>query len=318
MASNLGLGCAAQGNLFRPRNEDDALAVFEAAWDAGVRQFDTAPHYGLGLSEQRLGRFLATKPRDEFVVSTKVGRLLRSNPAWDGASPDDQGFAVPARLRREWDVSVGGVRASLDESLHRLGLDRVDVLYLHDPEVSGIDSAVRTGMASLAQLRDEGLVRRIGVGSMVPHTLVAAVQTGLADVLMVAGRYTLLDQSVAPEVLEACSQHGTRIVAAALFNSGLLADTPQVGAMFDYGAVPAVVLDRARAIAAVCSTHGVALPTAALHFPLLDPRVEGVVVGADSAEQIRQSRSWIEESVPSELWDDLDRQGLVPRRSTQI
>ncbi len=316
MVSNLGLGCAAQGNLFRSRNEEEVIAVFEASWDAGVRHFDTAPHYGLGLSEQRLGRFLATKPRDEFIVSTKVGRLLRPNPDWDGATLDDQGFAVPARLRREWVVSLEGVRASLEESLNRLGLERVDVLYLHDPEVAGIEGAVQIGMESLARVREDGLADRIGVGSMVPRTLLAGAQTGLADLLMVAGRYTLLDQSVAPEVLEACDQYGTRIVAAALFNSGLLADTPRSGAMFDYAEVPTAVLHRAQAIADICAAHGVDLPTAALHYPLLDPRVETVVVGADSPEQITQNRSRLGETVPSQLWDDLDRQGLVPRTAT--
>jgi D-threo-aldose 1-dehydrogenase len=309
----LGLGCATQGDLFEPRGDEASYEVFEAAWDVGVRHFDTAPHYGLGLSEHRLGRFLATKPRDEFVVSTKVGRLLRPNPGWDGSSPDDQGFAVPARLHREWDVSPAGVRASLEESLTRLGLDRVDVLYLHDPECSGIDGAVETGMEALASLRSEGLVDRIGTGSMAPPTLVAAVNTGLADVVMVAGRYTLLDQSVAPELLAACDGHGTRIVAAAIFNSGLLADTPRRGAMFDYAEVRSDVLERALAIADACASRDVLLPTAALHYPLLDPRVESVVIGAATAEQIRQNRARLDATVPAALWDDLARSELVPR-----
>ncbi|MFI6674357.1 aldo/keto reductase [Kribbella sp. NPDC050470] len=221
-----GLGCAPLGNLFREFSDDEAEAILEAAWDAGVRHFDTAPHYGLGLSERRLGRFLATKPRDEYVVSTKVGRLLRENPDWDGSALDDTGFAVPARLRRELDYSVSGVRASAEESLARMGLDRVDILYVHDPEMSGIPGAKETALSGLAALRDEGVVAAIGTGSLGVDALIASVRTGLADVLMVANRYTLLDESAVPELLGECDRHGTRIVAAAVFNSGLLAGKP--------------------------------------------------------------------------------------------
>lgn len=309
----LGLGCATQGNLHQERTDDDAFKVFEAAWDAGIRHFDTAPHYGLGLSEQRLGRFLQGKPRDEYVVSTKVGRLLRPNPTWDGVAQDDHLFAVPARLHREWDVSLSGVRASTEESLERLGLDRVDILYLHDPEHSGIDDALRQGMESLATLRAEGLVGRIGVGSMSRDALLGAVETGLADLLMVAGRYTLLDQSVAPGVLAACDEHGTQVVAAAVFNSGLLAQVPQPGAMYDYALVPDEILSRATRIGEVCASHGVDLPTAALHYPLLDPRVESIVIGAAAPTHVTQNLARLQASVPDALWVDLDEQGLVPR-----
>jgi D-threo-aldose 1-dehydrogenase len=309
----IGLGCAAQGNLFHERSEDEAYAVFDAAWDAGIRHFDTAPHYGLGLSEQRLGRFLATKPRDEYVLSTKVGRLLRPDPAWDGAIQDAQGFAVPAGLRREWDLTPSGVRASLEESLTRLGLDRVDILYVHDPEVSGLDGAAEQGMESVAGLRDEGLVDLVGTGSMAAATLLAAVNTGLADVLMVAGRYTLLDQTVAPAVLDACDEHGTRIVAAAVFNSGLLADVPKPDATFDYAQVAPEMLARALQIAEVCSSYGVELATAALHYPLLDPRVESVVVGAAEPEHVMQNLTRLGEPVPDQLWQELADQDLVPR-----
>lgn len=309
----LGLGCATQGNLLQKRTDDEAHAVFDAAWEAGIRHFDTAPHYGLGLSERRLGRFLATKPREEFVLSTKVGRLLRPDPDWDGASQDAQGFVVPADVRRLWDVSLAGVRASLAESLVRLGLDRVDILYLHDPESSGIEGAVERGIESLATLREEGTVGQIGAGSMNRDTLLAAVDTGLTDLLMVAGRYTLLDQSIGPEVLAACAENGTGIVAAAVFNSGVLAEAPRPDAMFDYARVPAEVLARASRIAEVCASHGVELPTAALHYPLLDHRVESVVVGAASPTHVRQNFARLQENVPGGLWADLEKLGLVPR-----
>jgi D-threo-aldose 1-dehydrogenase len=308
-----GLGCAPLGNLFRERTDEEVHDVLEAAWDLGVRHFDTAPHYGLGLSEIRLGRFLATKPREEFVVSTKVGRLLRPRADWDGVSRDDQGFDVPGRLHRVWDVTPEGVRASLDESLERLGLARVDIAYLHDPECSGLDGAVERGMAALAGLRDEGLVRAVGTGSMSAESLLRTVRTGLADLVMVANRYTLLDQSVAPEVLDACDEHGTRIVAAAVFNSGLLAGTPTKDTTFDYADVPDEVLAKARRIDEVCAAHGVELPAAALRYPLLDRRVTAVVVGAGTPRHVRENVARSRAVVPDELWAELDREGLVPR-----
>ena len=309
----LGLGCAQLGNLFRERSDEDAAAILEAAWDAGIRHFDTAPHYGLGLSERRLGSFLATKPRDDFVVSTKVGRLLRDDPYWDGLAQDDQGFAVPACTYRLLDYSHAGVWASLEESLSRMGLDHVDILYVHDPERSGIPGATEQGMAGLAALREKRMVSAIGTGSMSADTLTTAVRTGLADQVMVAGRYTLLDQSIAPGVLEACDQHGTRIVAAAVFNSGLLAGRPSKSSTFDYASVPDEVLARALAIDDVCTAHGVELATAAMRYPLLDHRVASVVVGADSPAQVRDNVARLGAPVPSELWDELDERGLVPR-----
>lgn len=309
----LGLGCAPLGNLFRERSDAEVAAVLEAAWDAGIRHFDTAPHYGLGLSERRLGDFLATKPRDEYVVSTKVGRLVRENPDWDGASLDDEGFAVPARLHRLLDYSAAGVRASVDESLGRLGLDRIDIVYVHDPERSGIPGATEDALAALASLREEGLVAAIGTGSLGVDALLATVRTGLADLVMVANRYTLLDQSVAPTLLEACDEYGTRIVAAAVFNSGLLATTPSRDAKYDYGDVPDEVLARALEIDAVCNEHGVELPAAALQYPLLDARVVAVVVGAGSPDQVRQNVARLHAPIPTDLWQTLATQNLVPR-----
>lgn len=309
----LGLGCAQLGNLFRPRTDAEVDSVLEAAWECGIRHFDTAPHYGLGLSEERLGRFLATKPRAEFVISTKVGRLVRTDPDWDGVSADDQGFAVPGRLQRVLDYTPDGVRTSLEESLTRLGLDHVDVLYVHDPEGAAVPGAGESALSGLAKLREEGLVRAIGTGSMDAPALTAAAATGLADLLMVAGRYTMLDQSVRPETLAACDEHGTRIVAAAVFHSGLLAAPPRAGASFDYAPVPPGVLARARAIADVCTEHGVEIAVAALHYPLLDPRVASVVVGADSPDQVRENVARLAVDVPAALWDDLDQRGLVPR-----
>ncbi|MEV4536464.1 aldo/keto reductase [Asanoa sp. NPDC049518] len=309
----LGLGCAPLGNLFRQRTDDEAAETLEAAWQAGVRYFDTAPHYGLGLSERRLGRFLATKPRAEFIVSTKVGRLIRDNPRWDGVSDDDEGFAVPARLHRVLDYTERGIRDSVEESLTRLGLDRVDILLVHDPDRSGVEDSTDSGLHALASLRDEGLVTAIGTGSLGVDVLLRTVLSGLADLVMVANRFTLLDQRARPELIAACDTHDVEIVAAAVFNSGLLAQTPHPDARYDYGSVPDSVLARARAIADVCTAFDVELPTAAMRYPLLDPRVASIVIGADTADQLRQNIDRLKEPVPAALWDELDVRGLVPR-----
>lgn len=305
-----GLGCAQFGNLFYARTDGEVAEVVEAAWDAGVRYFDTAPHYGLGLSERRLGAFLATKPRDEFVISTKVGRLLRPNPAAVGGR-DTEGFDVPDDLTRVWDVTPAGVRASLEESLTRLGLDRVDIALLHDPERSGIEGATEQGLEALVALREEGLVSRVGVGSMIPATLATAARLG-ADVIMAANCYTLLDCGVYPEVLAACRDHGTSVIAAAVFNSGLLSAPPSEDATYDYAQVPPEVLARARRVASVCQDFGVELPTAAMHFPLRDPLVSTVVVGAASPEQTAQNLERLDVVVPSGLWTALAAEGLIP------
>lgn len=308
----LGHGAADVGNLYRAMSDEQATSVLEAAWDSGVRYFDTAPHYGLGLSERRLGAFLATRPPGERVVSTKVGRLLRPSPG-TADRQDDQQFAVPASLRRVWDTSRDGVRRSLEESLERLGLDRVDVLYLHDPEEHDLDGALRTAVPELVRMREEGLVRAVGVGSKSTAAVLAAVRTGAIDVAMVAGRYTLLEQPAADELLPACEAAGVEVVAAAVYNSGLLsAPRPDEGARYEYAPVPADVLARVRALERVCAEHGVELPVAALQYPLRSPAVVAVVVGAATAQQARQNAARLRTPVPDGLWQALRDEGLVP------
>ncbi|GAA5196224.1 aldo/keto reductase [Microbacterium jejuense] len=310
--TRLGYGAANLGNLFRPLTDDDAWAILDAAWDAGIRYFDTAPHYGLGLSERRLGAFLQTKPRDEFVVSTKAGRLLRPNPDDDGGLDLAADFHVPTALRREWDFSAAGIRASLDESLERLGLDRVDVLYLHDPERHDLDLALREAFPALQQLRDGGAVDAVGIGSMVSSALVAAVEGADLDLIMIAGRYTLLEQSAADEVLPACRVHGTGVVTASVFNSGLLAkDEPSRDDRYEYGRIPDELWDRLQRILAVCRAHGVPLPAAAVQFTLREPAVRSVVVGGSRPEQLRRNAELMAVEIPAALWDDLASEALT-------
>jgi D-threo-aldose 1-dehydrogenase len=309
----LGYGAAAVGNLYRAVDDESARQLLDTAWDGGIRYYDTAPHYGLGLSERRLGEMLRRRPREEFVVSTKVGRLLVPDP--DGATRrDDDIFEVPADHRRVWDFSESGVRRSLEDSLGRLGLDHVDVLYLHDVERSGQDIAevVDSGVAALARLRAEGLVRAIGVGTADLGAIERAVRTGAIDLVMLPGRYTLLE-APAKDVVALCEDRGVGIVNVAVFNSGLLATPePSEASHYEYREVPPDKLQRAQDLARTCRELGVDLPTAALQFSARHPAVVSVVVGADTPEQIQQNVERMRSPVPEKLWQVLADRGLLP------
>jgi D-threo-aldose 1-dehydrogenase len=309
----LGYGAANVGNLFRELSDDEAWAVLEAAWDSGIRYFDTAPHYGIGLSERRLGAFLQTKPRDEFVVSTKAGRLLRPNPEHqDGGLDTAHDFFVPDDLRREWDFSEAGIRASIAESQERLGLDRIDLLYLHDPERNDLDLAIAEAFPAMEAVRAEGLVGAIGVGSMVSDALTRSVREADLDLIMVAGRYTLLEQPAAADVLPACVERGTGVVAASVFNSGLLAQAePKRDGRYEYGRLPDELWDRLVRIAAVCEDHDVPLPAAAIQFPLQSEVVRSVVVGGSRPAQLRQNAEYAALEIPADLWRNLTEEGLT-------
>lgn len=310
--TRLGYGAANVGNLFRELTDDQAWAILDAAWSSGIRYFDTAPHYGLGLSERRLGAFLKTKPREEFVISTKAGRLLRPNPDDDGGLDLAADFHVRTTLRREWDFSEGGIRASLDESLERLGIDRVDILYLHDPERHDLDLALQEAFPALEQLRAEGAVDAVGIGSMTADALAAAVRGADLDLIMIAGRYTLLEQPAADDVLPACHERQTGVVAASVFNSGLLAkDEPSRDDRYEYGRMPEPLWAHLQRIVAVCRAHDVPLPAAAVQFALRDPAVRSVVVGGSRPEQLRRNAELMEVDIPGGLWDDLAAEGLI-------
>lgn len=311
MIAGLAFGAAPIGNLYGAVSEEAARGAVDAAWDAGVRYFDTAPHYGLGLSERRLGAALADRPRSEFVVSTKVGRLLVASS--DGGSDlPDGGFDVPATHRRVWDFSADGVKRSLESSLDRLGLDRVDLVYLHDPDDHWTE-AVSQGLPALAELRAQGVVGAIGVGMNQWEMPARFVREADLDVVMLAGRYTLLEQGALDELLPLCVERGVSVVSAAVFNSGLLAraEVP-ADATYNYADAPAELIDKARRIAAVCARHGVVLPQAALQFPLGHPAVVSVAVGVRSAEQMTQNAAWFADPVPTDLWSELRAEALLP------
>lgn len=301
----LGYGAANVGNLYREVTDEQAHEVLEAVWDSGVRYFDTAPHYGLGLSERRLGAFLATKPRAEFVLSTKVGRLLVPQPNPDGELDLAADFAVPADLRREWDFTRPGIERSVAESLQRLGLDSIDVIYLHDPERHDLDRDLESGLVGAAALRDAGVVRAIGVGSMSTPALAAAADTGLVDLLMVAGRWTLLDASAAA-VMDACADRGIGVVVASVFNSGLLAvDELGPDARYEYRPVPDRIRRRHGELVALCEQYGVGLAAAALQFGMQHPATRSVVVGTARAEQFRSNAAAFTLDIPDAFWAEV-------------
>ena len=307
--SELSLGCAQLGNLYREISDGDARKTVDAAWNVGIRYFDTAPHYGLGLSERRLGETLASRPREGYVVSTKVGRRLERAARVEGM--DDEGFVVPATHRRVWDFSRDGIRRSLEESLDRLGLDRLDVIYLHDPDDHWAE-VLETGYPALEELRDEGLVDAIGAGMNQAPMLADLVRDTQVDVVMLAGRYTLLEQDSLDDVLPACQEHGVGLVAAGVFNSGLLARScPEADSRYDYARAPATLVDKARAIAEVCERHGTTLPAAAIAFPLAHPAVVSVCIGARSAAQVQRNAALYREQIDPELWIELKEGGLL-------
>ena len=301
--TELSLGGAAIGNLFTAVSDDDARAAVDAAWDGGIRTFDTAPHYGLGLSERRLGEALRHRPRDEYVICTKVGRLLEPAQGEGPHGTDPEGFAVPASQVRRWDFSADGVRRSLEASLDRLGLDRVDIALIHDPDDHG-EQAFREAYPALERLRADGTVRAIGVGMNQAAMLTRFVTETDIDAVLVAGRYTLLDQSAADALLPAAQERGVSVIAGGVFNSGLLA-APAPGATYDYSAAPDRLLAQAIALEQACEEFRVPLRAAAARFPLLHPAVASVLIGARSAAEITDAIALRALDIPDALWDFL-------------
>ncbi|MEO3752041.1 aldo/keto reductase [Streptomyces sp. B6B3] len=317
--TELALGGAPLAGLYQEVTEDDARLAVEAAWEEGVRGFDTAPHYGLGLSERRLGAALRDRPRDSFTVSTKVGRLLIPNdPAGEvedivAAFGTDaaEGFpSLPATHHRRWDFSADGVRRSLESSLERLGLDRVDLALIHDPD-DHEEQAFTEAYPELERMRAEGIVGAIGAGMNQAAMLARFVRETDVDAVLLAGHYSLLDQDGLVELLPAAAERGRSVVIGGVFNTGLLAD-PRPDATFHYRRVPPPVLERALRMQEVTARHGVPLRAAALRFPFGHPAVASVLVGARSAAEARDAAAMLRHPVPAALWDELRAEGLLP------
>jgi D-threo-aldose 1-dehydrogenase len=302
--TTLGFGAASIASLYRAVDDEQARAAVDAAWDSGIRYFDTAPHYGVGLSERRLGAALRERPCEEYVLSTKVGRLLVPNERRTGSDLAHL-FDTPDDLRRELDYSGRGARRSIEESLIRLGLDRVDIALVHDPD-DHVDEALAGAVPELIRMRDEGVVKAVGVGMNQWQAPLRFVTESDLDVVMVAGRWTLLDRSAAP-LLAACAERGVSVLAAAPFNSGLLArPEPVPDSHFDYAPPDPRLLDAARRLAALARAHGATLPQVALQFPLRHPCVASVVTGLGHAEHVASAAAGLQAPVPDEFWDEAD------------
>lgn len=291
------LGCAQLGGLYQAMDDAAAEAVLQCAWEAGIRHFDTAPHYGAGLSERRLGRFLRQLPRDAFTVSTKVGRLLADT---DEDVEGDCGFFGGDKKRRVLDYSADGVRRSLEESLDRLGLDRVDTLYVHDPEGPWLDDAIGAGYPALHELRADGVIAHVGVGTTLPGPVLRFIRETEADQVMLAGRYTLLDRS-GSQVLTECHARNVRVVAAGVYNSGLLAD-PVPGAPFDYVAAPPEMTERALAYKRRCDDAGIPLRAAAIKFVLRNSAVSQVAIGSRTPLQVLDNVAMFRHPIAEDFW----------------
>jgi D-threo-aldose 1-dehydrogenase len=317
--TRLGFGGASIGGLFGAVDEDAATATVRHAWDLGIRSFDTAPLYGYGVSERRFGAVLRDRPRDEFVVSTKVGRLVRDE-ASIGASDDvdrqllagrEDAYYVRTRpVRLVFDYSADGVRRSLDDSLERLGLDRIDIALIHDPDDHWPD-AIDLAWPALARLRAEGVIRAVGAGMNQSAMLARFARETDMDVVLLAGRYTLLDQGALDELLPLCVERGIAVLVGGVMNSGVLAD-PRPGSRFDYAPAPPAILERARRIGEVCARHDVPLRAAAMQFPLAHRAVASLVAGVRTPAHLDDYPSMLAHAIPADLWAELRAEGLLP------
>jgi len=316
--TRLAFGGASIGGLFRRVEPDDAVRVARHAWDIGIRIFDTAPLYGYGESERRIGRALADRPRDDFVLSTKVGRLIyRADALPDGADVDRQAIGSiedafyyrTEAVRAVFDYSHDGVLRSIEASLGRLGLERIDIALIHDPDdhwEAAIDGAYR----ALDRLRSEGVVRAIGAGMNQASMLARFARETDVDVILAANRYTLLDQGAIDELLPVCAQRGIAVLIGGVMNSGILID-PSPAGRFDYAPAGKDVVDRARRLANVCGRHGVALRDAAIQFPLAHPAVAALVAGVRTIEHLDEYPRAMAMDLPGALWAELRGEGLL-------
>jgi D-threo-aldose 1-dehydrogenase len=315
----LGFGGAPLGELYERLQESRADATLAAAWDAGIRYFDTAPHYGRGLSELRIGRLLRQKRRDGFTLSTKVGRVLAA-PA-TGMAGDRGRWAGGLDRVQRFDYGRSGIMRSFEDSLQRLGLARVDVLYVHDLDTgvhggaeatdAHVRDLMRDGWRTLEELRRTGAVSAIGLGINEPDMIRRILELVSPDCLMLPMSYTLIDQSALDGILDRCDAKRVAVVVAAPFASGILATGPVPGAFHNYRAAESVVLDRVARIATVCERHRVPLAAAALQFPLLHPAVVSIVPGVASPEEVESNRRHIGVTIPADLWRELKAEGLM-------
>ena len=315
--TDMGFGAAPIGNFLKPISEDVAGAMIERAWEAGIRYFDTAPLYGHGLSELRLGQGLRWKKRQEYVVSSKVGRLL--HPA-ARESIDFTPWVDAAPFTIEFDYSYDGTMRSLEDTLQRMAIERIDIVFIHDCDVFThgakqqkiyFKEAMEGSYRALLKLREEGVVKAIGVGVNEWQVCHEALKRGDFDCFLLAGRYTLLEQESLDEFLPLCEARNAAVVIGGGLNSGILATGAVPGAKYNYSPAPPEIMDKVRKIEAVCAAHKVPLPAAALQFLLAHPAIAVHVPGTRTVEQMEQNIAWISHPIPQAFWRDLKRSGLL-------
>lgn len=318
--TELGFGTAPLGNLYKAISDGEARATLDAAWEGGVRYFDTAPLYGLGLSETRLNPFLRDKPRDSYILSTKVGRLI------EYCSPEHRAgvgkwFNVPQR-RENFDYTYDGVMRSFEHSFSRLGVDQIDILYVHDlcafshGSKAASDMRVKEffagrGYEAMISLRDQGMVKAIGGGVNEWEVCQNLAERGDFDLFLLAGRYTLLEQKALDSFLPLCEARGIGIITGGPYNSGILATGAKPGSFYNYDPAPQGIIDRVNAIEVVCSDHNVRMVDAAFQFPLLHPAHVAVIPGGQGADEMAGNLQAAHADIPTELWVDLKAAGLM-------
>jgi D-threo-aldose 1-dehydrogenase len=317
--TEIGFGGAPLGNLYRAIAEKEAQDTLNAAWKAGIRYYDTAPLYGLGLSETRINHFLRDKPRDKYTLSTKVGRRLRVVPAAERTGIG-KFFNTPSR-REIYDYSYDGVKRSLEDSFERLGVDRIDILYVHDVDVfthgskevrdRHIDDLMKGGYRALVELRDQKVIKAFGAGVNEWQACQMLAERGDFDLFLLAGRYTLLEQEALESFLPLCEKRGIGIVIGGPYNSGILATGPRKGAFYNYSPAPKDILRRVAEIEEIARKHRVKLPEAALRFPLVHPSVVSVIPGAARPSEVALNIRTLSKTIPKALWKDLKAAGLI-------
>lgn len=313
----LGMGCTGIGGLYQPTSEAGARSAVDEAWELGLRYFDTAPYYGFTLSEHRLGAALRERPRDAYVVSTKVGRLMKPDAT---VRPGENDWAAPLPFRPMYDYSYDGILRSHEDSLQRLGLAHVDILFVHDigrmthgdrHEHYWEQLTAGGGFKALDELRRSGQVSAIGLGVNEWEVVYDSMQEIDLDCTLLAGRYTLLEQASLSPLLDACERAGNAIVIGGPFNSGILAGNRK----FNYMDAPAEIVRRVEQLEAVCREFSVPLPAAALQFPMAHPAVVSCIPGGRDVTQLRQNVAWFDMPIPAELWSTLKSRGLVDERA---
>jgi len=317
--TELGFGAAPLGNLYAAISDEQADAILARAWDAGVRYFDTAPLYGFGLSETRLNRFLRDKPRDKYVLSTKVGRLLHACPP-DQRDGVGKWFDVPSR-KEQYDYSHDGIMRSVECSLERLGQNRIDILFVHDLDLSNhktqdavdqhLEVLMKDGYRALTRLRDEGTIKAFGAGVNEWQICQTLTERGDFDLFLLAGRYTLLEQEALETFLPLAESRGIGIITGGPYNSGILATGPREGAFYNYDPAPQDILERVARIQKVCETHNVRMIDAAFKFPLHHPSTLSVIPGGQGVAEMQSNIAAARSHIPYTLWTDLKEQGLM-------